>query len=113
MDFVQAIRTYPMVQRIGWNGKGLFVFQQVPSEIPIAVVPKMQSLPEAVKDEFTRRYDLASDNGNKVMQNNSPFLTIRYNYQLAIVDKENNINGWEPSVSDALAEDWIEYIPEV
>lgn len=40
-------------------------------------------------------------------------MTIRYNYQLAIVDKENNINGWAPSVSDALAEDWIEYIPEV
>jgi len=112
MNFNEAIENFQMIQRIGWNGKGLFVFQQVPSEIPIEVVPKMQSLPEAVKDEFIRRYDLASDNGNKMMQNNNPLLTIRYNNQLAIVDKEININGLAPSVIDALADDWIEYIPE-
>lgn len=104
MKFNEAIEKYPMVQRIGWNGKGLFVFQQVPSEIPMTVVPKMQSLPEAVKDEFLRRTET---------ETNYPFDSIRYNNQLAIVDKENNINGWAPSVSDALAEDWIEYIPEV
>ena len=55
MKFNEAIETYPMIQRNGWNGKGLFVFKQIPSEVPITVVPKMQSLPEAVKDEFLRR----------------------------------------------------------
>lgn len=104
MKFNEAIENFQMIQRIGWNGKGLFVFQQVPSEIPMTVVPKMQSLPEAVKDEFLRRTET---------ETNYPFDSIRYNNQLAIVDKENNINGWAPSVSDALAEDWIEYIPEV
>jgi hypothetical protein len=108
MDFIQAINTYPMIQRIGWNGNGLFVFQQIPSEIPIFVVLKMQSLPEAVKDEFARRFEVPM-----TKEEAKPFLSIRYNNQLAIVDKENNINGWAPSVSDALAEDWIGYIPEV
>lgn len=110
MKFNEAIENYPMIQRTGWNGKGLFVFKQVPSEITIAVVPKMQSLPNAVKEEFIRRYDLATDNGNKMMQNNNPLLTIRYDFQLAIVDQENNINGWAPSATDALAGDWIPYV---
>jgi len=108
MKFNEALESFPMIQRIGWNGKGLFVFQQVPSEIPIAVVPKMQSLPEAVKDEFARRTEHAFET-----ETNYPFDSIRYNNQLAIVDKENNINGWSPSVTDALSGDWIEYIPEV
>ena len=103
MKFNEAIETYPMIQRIGWNGKGLFVFRQVPSEIPMTVVPKMQSLPEAVKDEFLRR--------TKTKTNNL-FDSIRYNNQLAIVDQANNINGWVPSVSDVLADDWVPYIPQ-
>ena len=103
MKFNEAIETYPMIQRIGWNGKGLFVFKQVPSEIPMTVVPKMQSLPEAVKDEFLRRTETKTNN---------PFDSIRYNNQLAIVDQANNINGWVPSVSDVLADDWVSYIPQ-
>ena len=100
MKFNEAIETYPMIQRNGQNGKGLFVFKQIPSEVPITVVPKMQSLPEAVKDEFLRRTET---------ETNYPFDSIRYNNQLAIVDQANNINGWVPSVSDVLADDWVPY----
>lgn len=112
MNFNEAITTFPMIQRNGWNGKGLFVFMQVPSEIPLSVVPKMQSLPEAVKNEFENRLNKATDNQNMVIQADSPLLTIRYSNQLAIVDQENNIKGWAPSASDALANDWVEYISE-
>ena len=107
MKFNEAIETYPMIQRIGWNGKGLFVFKQVPSEIPIHIVQKMQSLPDAVKDEFIRRFETPT-----TKKNAEPFLSIRYNNQLAIVDQANNINGWVPSVSDVLADDWVSYIPQ-
>jgi hypothetical protein len=31
---------------------------------------------------------------------------IRYSNQLAIVKADNEINGWAPSVSDSLADDW-------
>ena len=103
MKFNEAIETYPMIQRIGWNGKGLFVFKQIPSEIPMTVVPKMQSLPEAVKDEFLRRTET---------ETNYPFDSIRYCNQLAIVHPDNTINGWVPSVSDVLADDWIPYVSE-
>lgn len=112
MNFIEAIEQYEMIQRKGWNGKGLFVFKQIPSVIPIKVVPKMQSLPEQVKNEFQRRINVISDNQNMVISENEPLLYIRYNNQLAIVDQQNNINGWVPSVSDVLSNDWIPYISE-
>ena len=111
MNFNEAITKYQMIQRKGWNGKGMFVFAQVPSEIPIAVVPKMQSLPEDVMNEFMNRLNKASDNQQMTLRTDNPLLTIRYDKQMCIVNSDNTINGWAPSVSDALAEDWHEYVP--
>ena len=54
-EAVQAMKEGKMAQRAGWNGKGLFVFMQVPSTIDPQIVPKMQSLPQSVKDEFVKR----------------------------------------------------------
>lgn len=85
-----ALRDGKRVTREGWNGKGLFVFMQVPSTIGIDIIPKMQSLPQSVKDEFILRGQ-----------------PISYSNQLALVKPDNSINGWGPSVSDALADDWI------
>lgn len=77
-----------MVARSGWNGKGLFVFKQVPAQIGVDIIPKMQSLPEAVKIKLASRGD------------------IYYHNQLALVYPNNYISGWSPSASDAMAEDW-------
>jgi hypothetical protein len=105
MTFGEAIKLAKegkMIQRAGWNGHGLFVFMQVPASIPVAtVVPNMQSLPLAVKEEFlTREKELVTRDVK----------TLEYNNQLALVDPSNNITGWSPSTSDALATDWLEYI---
>lgn len=70
--------------------KGAFVFMQVPADIGPDVIPKMQSLPPAVKEEFARRGG-----------------SIRYSNQFAIVNSDNEINSWAPSVSDVLAKDWV------
>lgn len=86
---VEALNNGKRVSRSGWNGKGLFVFKQVPSEISEEIIPKMQSLPQSVKDEFIRRGG-----------------SIKYSNQLALVNTDNSINGWAPSVSDSLANDW-------
>jgi hypothetical protein len=93
---IKALKEGKRVQRSGWNGKGLFVFMQVPAKIDMSIVPKMQSLPQSVKEEFLRRYkeDVNED-------------AIYYDNQLALVDVSNNITGWSPSTSDALAEDWV------
>lgn len=89
-DALEALNGGRRIAREGWNGKGLFVFKQVPAEIPADVIPKMQSLPESVKAEFERR------GGG-----------IRYANQLALVDPSSLITGWSPSVSDALSKDWF------
>ena len=87
---VEALNAGKLVSREGWNGKGLFVFKQVPAEIGVDIIPKMQSLPDAVKAEFVKRGE-----------------PIRYSNQLALVKPDNSINGWNPSTPDALADDWI------
>ena len=87
---IEALKQGKRVARQGWNGKGLFVFMQVPSEINQDIVPKMQSLQQSVKDEFAKR------GGN-----------IRYKNQLVIVYPDNTICGWVASPSDVLEEDWV------
>ncbi|MBP8782099.1 MAG: DUF2829 domain-containing protein [Paludibacteraceae bacterium] len=94
---IEALKEGKKVQRTGWNGKGLFVFMQVPSSINREIVPKMQSLPQSVKDEFERRFN----------DPNEQIDAIYYDNQLALVNPSNLITGWSPSVSDSLAIDWI------
>lgn len=95
-EAIKAAKEGKRITRGGWNGKGLFVFMQVPSEINKDIVPRMQSLPQSVKDEFQRRFDSPEEQ----------ISSIYYSNQLALVNPSNLITGWSPSVSDALAEDW-------
>ena len=88
-EAIGALKDGKRVSRVGWNGKNLFIFQQVPSEINEEIVPKMQSLPQSVKDEFAKR------GGN-----------ISYKNQLAMVYPDNIIYGWVASPSDVLETDW-------
>jgi len=104
LDFgwaICALKAGKLVTRAGWNGKGLFVFKQVPATINREIVPKMQSLPQAVKDEFEKRFN----------DPNQQIDAIYYDNQLALVNPSNLITGWAPSVSDALAEDWQLFEP--
>ena len=98
-EAIEAAKNGYMIAREGWNGKGLFVFAQVPSVISKDIVPNMQSLPQSVKDEFERRF-----NGPQLTDG-----TIKYSNQLALVSPSNDITGWAPSTSDAMAQDWIIY----
>lgn len=86
---VEAMKQGKIVSREGWNGKGMFVFMQVPSEVPAEIIPKMTSLPAAVKA--------------KVIERGQP---LRYQNQLAIVYPDNNVYGWLASPSDCLETDW-------
>jgi hypothetical protein len=88
-----------MVSRTGWHGGDMFVFMQIPAVIPKAVVPKMQSLPQSVKDKFQSRFD----------DEKKGIDSISYSNQMGIVFPNNEIKGWAPSVSDTLANDWFLY----
>ena len=99
MNFGKAIKALQEGKRVArtvWCDTG-FVFMQVPSEIKRNIVPKMQSLPQSVKDEFERRFNDSKEQID----------AIYYDDQLALVHPSNLITGWSPSVSDSFATDWI------
>jgi hypothetical protein len=108
MNFGQAIDVLTsggMVYREGWNGKGMFAFQQVPSMVAAEIVEKMTSLPDEVKAEFIKRRDSV----NKA--ETTSFQHLKYRNQFALVSPDNTISGWIPSASDVLADDWKIYQP--
>jgi len=84
-----------MARRTSWE-TNTFIFRQVPSEINKEIVPKMQSLPQAVKTEFDRRFNDPS----------FQISTLYYDNQVAIVNSSNLIQGWNPSPADMFAMDW-------
>lgn len=86
---IEALKQGKIVSREGWNGKGMFIFRQVPSEVPVNIIPRMTSLPAAVR--------------SKVLERDLP---LRYQNQLAIVYPDNNVYGWVASPSDVLESDW-------
>ena len=97
-EVIKALNQGKRAARAGWNGKGLFIFKQVPAIISVSdVVPIMQSLPQTVKDEFI--YRNAKDNASASH--------IRYENQMCLVYPDNTLYGYTPSTSDVLAEDWI------
>ena len=52
MNFGQVIELLKegrCIQRNGWNGKGMFVFKQVPSAIDNSIIDRMQSVPDSAK----------------------------------------------------------------
>lgn len=93
-EAIEALKDGKVVQRTSFPTKDTFVFMQVKSQIPKEVVPKMQSLPQSVKDFFQKKFD------------NEGYSAISYRDQLAIVGSHLSIKGWSPSVEDTLAEDW-------
>ena len=108
-EAVKALKEGKRVQRQGWNGKGLFIAMQVPSDINVKdIVPKMQSLPQSVKDEFAKRLKSYEKSPNTELRNFRKTATsIHYRNQLIMVYPDNYIYGWVASPSDILEEDWI------
>lgn len=105
---VEAAKNGLMIKRHGWNGKGTFLFMQVPSEISIDIVPKMSSLPESVKSEIKKRFDqLCETTSPELKHHNRHHKGIRYKNQLAMLHPDNTITAWSPSASDVLEEDWF------
>lgn len=87
---IEALKVGKRISREGWNGKGMFVFKQIPAEIGLEIIPKMQSVPQDAKDVMLERKQ-----------------TLKYTNQMAIVNEEGRVDSWVASSSDTFAEDWI------
>ena len=87
---LEAIERGEMVQRIGWNGKGMFIFKR-PSDILAAdFLPKVKSLPEQVKLFLSYQHR-----------------DIEFLAYLCMYSADGKIvNGWLASQTDMLANDW-------
>ena len=100
LTFGQAVESMkqglPVSRAIWFQGKGGFVFRQVPSSVAVEIIPRMTSLPPIVKQITLERQ-----------------MPLCYENQLAFVDTANRVSSWAPSVEDALANDWLVRRPYV
>lgn len=87
---VELLKMGHVLRRSGWNGKNLYVCKQVPALIEEDVIPKMQSLPEQMKD---------------IIINGKGFIS--YESQCLIYNgNTGRADSWVPSISDIFANDW-------
>lgn len=86
---IEALKEGKLVTREGWNGKGLFVMKQIPAEIGLEIIPKMQSVQESAKKVLVSRGT-----------------TLKYENQMLIIKPNGTADSWVPSSSDVFAEDW-------
>ena len=87
---IEALKEGKLVYREGWNGKGMFVMKQIPSEISLDIIPKMQSVQQSAKDMLIERGT-----------------TLKYCNQMLIIKQDGSADSWVASSSDIFAEDWL------
>lgn len=87
---IERLRQGYCVAREGWNKDGMFVFKQIPSEIGLDIIPKMQSVPESAKSILLNRET-----------------TLKYTTQMCLVQPDGRVDSWVASSSDTFAEDWF------
>ena len=87
---LEALKAGKLVARIGWNGKGMFVFKQIPNTVEKEIIPKMISFPDNAKKALLDREQ-----------------SVSFKSVMLIINSEGQANSWVPSSSDCFAEDWI------
>lgn len=89
-----------LVARMGWNGKNMFIFMRPYDRLPLSVLLGAKSIPKGVKDYFERHFQL-------IFHDNKPTVEVTAYLCLKAAD-DSIVNGWLPSQTDMLADDWVE-----
>ena len=89
-EAIEALKEGKLVEREGWNGKGMFIMKQIPAEIGLDIIPKMQSVQDSLKKELLYRG-----------------ITLKYNNQLLLIQPDGTADSWNASSTDIFAEDWV------
>ncbi len=92
---LEATKQGKLISRVGWNGKGMFVFERPSDELePEFILNKVKSLPDSYKKTLR---GVTFQEGEK----------IKFGAYLCLKAVDNSIaNGWLPSQTDMLANDW-------
>jgi len=101
---LEALKEGKLVQREGWNGKGMFVFMRPADELHVGFVAKdIRSLPQKVKDYYYQ--DCVDENGNPLELEKDD--VVKFTAYLCLKAPDGTIvNGWLASQTDMLSEDW-------
>ena len=100
-EALSALKQEKLVQRSGWNGKGMFIFMRPADTLKTGFIPKVKSLPESVKKWIDDNID------DKVNQGETGLQDVHFTAYLCMKAADNTIvNGWLASQTDMLAEDW-------
>lgn len=101
---IEALKEGKLVQRKGWNGKGMFVFMRPADDLTVDfIVHTMKSAPQSLKDYLARQTD---PNKEDRLDGEDK---IRFMPYLCMKASDGSIvNGWLASQTDMLSEDWQE-----
>jgi hypothetical protein len=103
-DALEALKNGKKVACEGWDSEGVFVFMRPSDKIHVSFVAKeIKSLPQSVKDYYYQ--DCVDENGNELDLGKDD--VVKFTAYLCLKAADGTIvNGWQPSQSDMLAEDW-------
>lgn len=103
-EAIQIVKQGGLVQRVGWNGKGMFIFQRPADALAVTTVDNVKSLPKSVKDYYRQYY-----NGETHFAGGKPIMVVFTGYLCMKAADNTIVNGWLASQSDMLADDWVEF----
>jgi Protein of unknown function (DUF2829) len=98
-EALELVKEGKLVQRQGWNGKSMFIFQR-PEDF---IVEKVKSLPQSLKDFFKQRDEKIN------LPEEQGLGKVKFTAYLCMYAADGSIvNGWLASQTDMLAKDWVE-----
>lgn len=94
---LELMKEGKLMQRSGWNGKGMFVFFRPQGEaqgsiIPIQTIPVIKSIPQNVKDYHIQKG-----------------ISMQFLPEIMMFTADQKLVPWLCSQTDMVAEDWIEF----
>lgn len=105
-EAIEALKAGHLVQRVGWNGKGMFIFMRPADELTVEfIVNKVKSLPESLKTFYKGQF--AWNSTESEAGNGPDKATVKFGSYLCMKAADGSIvNGWLASQTDILSEDW-------
>lgn len=94
-EAIEAARSGKLIQRYGWNGKGMFVFMVEGSQVEIHIAIQQKTLSPDFRNFLLKKYQDDPDQ----------FLT-QFNHFCMWDAGGNIVPGWLASQTDMLARDW-------
>lgn len=100
---IEAVKIGKRIARQGWNEKNMFVFLRPADELtPDFIVDKVKSLPQSVKDAVKEKFH------GETHYASGDEIKVNFGAYLCLYAADGSIaNGWLPSQTDVLAEDWV------